>query len=424
MSSREASVVSINLDGTILSVGVGVCKMFGYNDDCDQLLGKNVNVLVPPPYKDQHDKFLALYVKTRIKRVLGRTRRVEAQHKNGSFFPIILCVTEEESGRAFVAHIERPPPLGALLTVALDGTILKCSQGTFFGYVDQELVGKDVSVLVPSPWKERHDQLMQMYQTTGRSNVIGKVRNLRLETKTGSQVDVSLLVRKTENEEGRPVYEAEVEEVDEDVDLFFTLAPQGTIKSCNMSYVVALLGYSGQELLGQPLSLVVPNLVSLVAVELLVCDAFHKDGSLIRVLVTIQECELPNAGPHFSCRMRRLTSTMPRAPGEQFEFPDIVLGAVIGKGSFGVVRVGTIKPLGTVTAVKLLPKNRLSPLDALLVRREISVVQRLSHANICLLFQVVESADVIGLAMEYCAGGEIKVRAVEGLCFFWSNFVA
>jgi PAS domain S-box-containing protein len=407
-SNGNASVVSVARDGSILSVGVGVCKLFGYVDDCDSLIGKSVAVLVPHSAREQHDMFLAQYVQTRGARMLGQQRRVEAQHKDGSVFPVVLTVTEEENGRVFVAQIERPPRVCAQLTVATDGAILKCSAGAYFGYADQELQGQDVSVLVPSPWKERHAQLMAMYEATGRSDVIGKVRNLQLQCKSGVTVDVSLLVRKTQDATGRPVYEVDAEEVDEEVDLFFTLTPQGTIRNCNTTHVVALLGYSGQELLGQPLSLVVPSLATLAPVEQTLCDAFHKDGSLLRVLITIQDCATPNAGPHFSCHMRRLTSTTPRTPGEQFEFPDIVLGAIIGKGSFGVVRVGTIKSRGTVAAVKLLPKNRLTPLDAQLVRREISVVQRLAHANICLLFQVVESADMIGLAMEYCSGGELK----------------
>ncbi len=294
-----------------------------------------------------------------------------------------------------------------MLTVTVGGTILTCSGLPRFGFSEGDLVGKDVSVLVPSPWKERHSALMRIYETTGRSDIIGKVRNIRILTKQGKQTEVSLQVRRVERESGH-VYEVDMEEVDDDIELFFTVTTAGVIKRCNNAYVVVLLGYRAHELMGQLLTIFAPSLVDVQPCENMVCDAFHKDGSLIRIVVTLQEFEIPHLGKHISCRVRRLTSATPRSPGEQFVFPDIVLGAIIGKGAFGVVRIGTIKSLGAVTAVKLLPKSRLSPLDAQLVRREISVVQRLSHANICSLFQVVESPEVIGIAMEFCSGGEMK----------------
>jgi PAS domain S-box-containing protein len=56
------------------------------------MVGQNVTIIVPPPWKEQHDHYLQKYLRTGIKKIVGKTRVVEGLHKNGTVFPMRLSV--------------------------------------------------------------------------------------------------------------------------------------------------------------------------------------------------------------------------------------------------------------------------------------------------------------------------------------------
>lgn len=88
------AVVRINGAGRIISVNNQVEKMFGYR--VDELIGQNVKCLMPKQYSDHHDTYLANYLRTGQKRIMGKGRDVTAMRKDGSEFPVRLSVSELE----------------------------------------------------------------------------------------------------------------------------------------------------------------------------------------------------------------------------------------------------------------------------------------------------------------------------------------
>jgi len=92
INSMEDGVITINDRGIIHSFNRAAEKMFGYEND--EIVGKNVNVLMPDPYHSAHDAILHKYVTTGEKHVIGIGRDVPALHKDGSIFSIHLSVNE------------------------------------------------------------------------------------------------------------------------------------------------------------------------------------------------------------------------------------------------------------------------------------------------------------------------------------------
>ena len=90
----DATIV-IETDGTIVTFNAAAVRQFGY--DSEEAVGHNVSMLMPAPYREQHDHYLARYLRTGEKRIIGLDRVVLGQRKDGSTFPMTLAVGEMRS---------------------------------------------------------------------------------------------------------------------------------------------------------------------------------------------------------------------------------------------------------------------------------------------------------------------------------------
>jgi two-component system sensor kinase FixL len=95
------------IDGRgIVRIYNGACeRLFGYK--ADEVLGKNVTMLMPSPYREAHDAYLQHYHNTGERRIIGIGREVTGRRKDGSTFPMYLSVGEGvvNSERIFVGII-------------------------------------------------------------------------------------------------------------------------------------------------------------------------------------------------------------------------------------------------------------------------------------------------------------------------------
>ena len=89
----------------------------------------------------------------------------------------------DNTGVQQAEHGAKEALLEAVLNAAVDGIVLIDRAGIIqsvnpsvqkmFGYAPEELVGQNVKILMPSPWREEHDDYLARYQATGEARIIG-----------------------------------------------------------------------------------------------------------------------------------------------------------------------------------------------------------------------------------------------------------
>ena len=85
-------LVIIDEAGIVKSINPAVKDIFQY--EADEVIGKNVNMLMPEPYKTEHDRYLRNYLTSGKARIIGIGREATGLRKDGSIFPLELAVSE------------------------------------------------------------------------------------------------------------------------------------------------------------------------------------------------------------------------------------------------------------------------------------------------------------------------------------------
>ncbi len=229
------AVIDTAVDGIIIIDGDGIVRAF--NPACEALfgfraaevIGQNVKVLMPSPYHDEHDGYIRSYRTTGVRKIIGIGREVVGLRKDGTIFPMELSVGEAVRGdvpvfvgiirditerkRAEAVVREREARLQAIFDTLTDAVVIIDERGLIelfsraaqrlFGYAPDEVIGRNVSVLMPSPYHENHDDYMQRYRDTGEKRIIGIGRVVVALRKDQTTFPIELAVGEIRTEERR-----------------------------------------------------------------------------------------------------------------------------------------------------------------------------------------------------------------------------
>lgn len=195
-------IIVIDARGRIESFNRGAERLFGY--PAGEVVGRNVSVLMPPPDHERHDDYLARYLSTGEARIIGLGRTVNGRRRDGSVFPLHLSVGEMtiDGTRRFTGLLhdlsaraqqeDRRKASEArwqsVVDSAVDGIVVIDQNGRIesfnpaaerlFGYAEREVLGQNVTVLMPSPYREEHDTYLARYLATGTKKIIGLGREV------------------------------------------------------------------------------------------------------------------------------------------------------------------------------------------------------------------------------------------------------
>jgi two-component system sensor kinase FixL len=218
VKSAVDAIVVIDARGRIEAFNPAAERLFGYAEH--EVAGRNVSMLMPPPYREEHDRYLARYLTTGDARIIGSGRDVTGLRRDGTTFPVHLSVGEmaidgepkftgilhdlsvrvalEEQLRSSEARWR------AIVDSAVDAIVVIDERGhvealnpaaiRLFGYTEEEVIGRNVSMLMPSPYREEHDGYLATYLRTGEARIIGIGREVTGRRRDGTTFPVHLSV--------------------------------------------------------------------------------------------------------------------------------------------------------------------------------------------------------------------------------------
>ena len=216
VASCEDAIVGKTLDGVVTSWNHAAERIFGYT--AAEMIGQPISKLTAPGRADE------------MPRILDRIRHgeridhyeTERRRKDGQIIDVSLTVSPvcDEEGRVVgaakiardisdakrdhVVLIEREAHLRSILDTVPDGMVVIDERGIvqsfsttaerMFGYSADEVCGRNVSMLMPSPYREGHDDYIARYLRTGEAHIIGIGRIVAGERKDGTTFPLELAV--------------------------------------------------------------------------------------------------------------------------------------------------------------------------------------------------------------------------------------
>lgn len=100
IAARLQAIIDTAIDGIIIIDDRGLIESINeaaatlFNHSKESVIGKNITMLMPDPYKSEHDGYLRRYSETKVPHIIGTGREVQGLKKNGDIFPFRLAVGE------------------------------------------------------------------------------------------------------------------------------------------------------------------------------------------------------------------------------------------------------------------------------------------------------------------------------------------
>lgn len=106
LNNAVDAIITIDEQGLVESANPATESLFGY--EAAEIVGRNVNMLMPSPYHEEHDGYVRNYVEGGPRKIIGIGREVTGRRKDGSVFPMHLAVSEfHDDGRRLFTGIVR-----------------------------------------------------------------------------------------------------------------------------------------------------------------------------------------------------------------------------------------------------------------------------------------------------------------------------
>lgn len=234
LSQSILAVVTIDENNNITFYNDAASQLWGYAPS--EVLGKNIKMLVPREHQSNHDSYVNTHRNTNVNKIVGSSREVELETKSGQriwvqlalsqvivggkkhYTAFVRDVTEEREAREIVEQtLEQALDAVVCINERNEVTLFNASAEKFWGYRREEVIGKNVKMLVPQAIQANHGNYVNANRETGQDKIVGTSREVRVERKDGKELWGRLSLSKVRLAD-RTLYTAFVRDVTEEVE--------------------------------------------------------------------------------------------------------------------------------------------------------------------------------------------------------------
>ncbi|OOF14109.1 MULTISPECIES: PAS domain S-box protein [unclassified Salinivibrio] len=225
------AIVTIDHNNNITYYNPAAERLWGYHPE--EVLGKNVKMLVPRMYQANHDSYVNNNRNTGEDKIVGTSRDVQVERKDGSIAWCNLSLSKVKVGKhihytAFVKDISKQKESQEIINQTLEQcidavvTINSKNEVIFFnkaaealwGCERDDVLGQNVKMLVPAEIQPKHDQFVNANRETGQDKIVGTSRDIELHTFDGQTIWANLSLSRVKLDSGDILYTAFVKDID------------------------------------------------------------------------------------------------------------------------------------------------------------------------------------------------------------------
>lgn len=219
LQSAIDAIFLADREGTIILANAPAERMFGFAPG--EMIGRTVEDLIPDRFRPAHTGLRQNYVIHPRARSMGAGMELYGKRRSGEEFRVEVSLSPLRAGtgvnlvmatvhditqrvQAAAALQESEARMRAIFDTAVDGIVTIDERGIvdrfnlaaqrLFGYTEAEVTGHNVTMLMPSPYRENHDEYIGHYLRTGERRIIGIGREVTGLRKDGSLFPMDLAV--------------------------------------------------------------------------------------------------------------------------------------------------------------------------------------------------------------------------------------
>lgn len=198
-----------------------------------EVIGRNVKMLLPQEMRSEHDSWVDRHRRTRQNRIVGSSREMQLERKDGTrvwaslslsqvrgddgslnYAAFVRDITEERKNRLAIRQTLEST-MDAVVSIDHENivTFFNASAEKLWGYSAAEVVGKNVSMLVPPEMRGQHDGFVDRHRDTGQNRLVGTSREVEIHRKDGKIHTAILLLSFIDLQDGKKLYTAFLKDI-------------------------------------------------------------------------------------------------------------------------------------------------------------------------------------------------------------------